>query len=135
MASIQTRTIGVVIFGQCLLVLPALNSLCFTAFTITVTLMPSFKQPLQRFSWDFGGISQCLACTPSTLSIVSLHSSNPFLWDFGFGQRLLPCLRSIHFVSLHSPSHYLRSNAKKTKLFSCTQATHFSWDCAISFLC
>ena len=65
---------------------------------------------------DFGGIWQCLACSPSTLSIVSLHSSNPFLWGLGFWGDLvnvLPCLRSIHFVSLHSPSNYLRSNAKK----------------------
>ena len=71
MASIQTRTIGVVIFGQCLLVLRALNSLCFTAFTITVTLMPSLKQPLQPFSWDFG------------------------FW----GDLAMSCLLSIHFVN------------------------------------
>ena len=47
---------------------------------------------------DFGGIWQCLACTPSTLSIVSLHSSNPFLWDLGFGQR--PALPAPHPLCL-----------------------------------
>ena len=91
LASIQTRTIGIVIFGQRLLVLPALNPLCFTAFTITVSLMPSFKQPL---SWDLG-----------------------FGIFGGFGQCLLPCLHSSYFIPLHSPSKFLSNNEKK-KLFS-----------------
>ena len=70
LASIQTRTIGIVIFGQRLLVLPALNPLCFTAFTITVSLMPSFKQPFLGI-WDFWGI---WSMSPALLALQLLYS-------------------------------------------------------------
>ena len=120
MASIQTRTIGVVIFGQCLLVLPALNSLCFTAFTFAVSLMLSFKQPLQPWIFYWGDLGfwiwstspalpalhpLCLTTFSFTLfpiqckenEVVLLHTSNPlFLGLCDFFPLLRTCLVSAY---------------------------------------
>ena len=84
--------------------------------------------------WILGGFGNVL---PALHPLCQLFHCIQATLFFGILDlvNVLPCLRSIHFVSLHSPLDYLQSNAKKKKLFSCTQATHFSWDCAISFLC
>ena len=100
--------------------------------------------------------SQYLSC---------FHSSNPCNPGFLIGGDLaMSCLLSIHFVNCFiafkqpfslgfwiwstsclacAPStlshsillHIISDPMQKKKLFFCIQAIHFSWDCAISFLC